>query len=162
MEMLCSPVLHVSNWCRLFDFVFNARTSSPDTTVICLPFLSFCKVGGIPSDTQSHSCFLNLSHIGCNVGPFQNIRISGLNTQDQVNIIHIQVIFWASVNMPSQLSIPCLLQACAFCVSHFEYNTENGNSAKICRFHHQILMLFIVVGIWYTYPTGFTLVCSMI
>ena len=103
-------------------FVFNARTSPPNPTVICHPFFSFCKVEGIPSDTHAYSCFLYVSHIDCNVGLFDNIRTSGFNIQDQVNIIHIQNIFWTYVYMPSQLSIPCLLQTCACLVSHLAVN----------------------------------------
>ena len=72
--------------------------------------------------------------------------------------------FWAYVYMPSQLIIPCLLQACACFVPHLAVNIiQIVETVPVFEdFTTKSLFLFVVVGIWHTYPTGFILVYSMI
>ena len=113
--MLCIPVYHVSNRCRWFDFVFNSRPSAPNPIVICHPN-SFSKVERISSDIQSYFCFLYLSHIDCNVGPFENIP----------------------TEHPMFITSMCLICIPFSC----EYNAENGNRTRISILYHKV---FIVI-----------------
>ena len=156
---LCS----ISNRCRWIDFVFNARTSVPNPIEIC-HLISFWKVDGIPSNTQWYSCFLYLSHNDCNVGPFKNIgalRFEHTRSSEH----HSHSSDYSELMCTCHLSwVPCILQACTCFVSHLAMDIIQRMETvpRSVDFTTKSLFLFIVVGIWHTYPTGFTLVHSMI
>ena len=122
-------------------FDFNARTSVPNPIII-YHLISFWKVGGIPNDTQWYSCFLYLSHIDCNVGPFKNIGA--------LRFEHTRSSEYHSHSSDfSELMCSCHLNW----ASHVYYFID---------FIAKSLFLFIVESIWHTYPPGFTLFYSMI
>ena len=121
----------------------------------------FGKVDGIPSDTQWYSCLLYLSHIDCNVGTFKNIgalRFEHTRSSEH----HWHSSDFAELMCTCHLNwVPCILQACTCLVSHLGIQKMEIVPRSV-DFTIKSLFIFIVVGIWHTYPTGFILVHSMI
>ena len=142
-------------------FDFNARTSVSNPIII-YHVISFWKVGGIPSDTQWYSCLLYLSHIDCNVGPFKNIgalRFEHTRSSEH----HSHSSDFSELMCTCHLNwVPCLSQACTCFVSRLAIIHRMETVPRSVDFTATSLFLSIVEGIWHTYPTGFTLVYSMI
>ena len=151
------PCNMFTNRCRWFDFVFT-RASAPNPIAICHP-ISFWKVNGIPCDTQSYSWFLYLSHIDCNGSLFENIGLRFEYTfafkwffSELMCTCHPN---WAS-HVYSKHVLVLYVNLAVNIIQRME------TVPRSVDFTTKSVLLNIVVGVWHTYPTAFTLVDSMI